>query len=179
MNPHSPNYAEMQEGEMNLVNQWSRVDPTRWIAGVLAGILAMAIAMVLAGIFSRVAGMDFLFPVKLMATPVLGSSATEFAAGAGSVIVGAFVLALIGGFWGLVYSHFVFTNSLSALLPMGLVWAVYLWIFNWNLYFQSFKTISVTNLPRSLVFFVCIAYGLSLCSVAFFHRALGGSRARA
>ncbi len=157
---------------MNLVSQWSRVDPTRWIAGVLAGVLAMVIAMVLAGIFSTAGGMDFLFPVKLMATPILGSSATEFAAGAGAVIVGGLVVALIGGFWGFVYSHFVFTNSLSALLPMGLVWAVYLWIFNWCLYFQSFKTISVTQLPRSLVLFVCIAYGLSLSSVAFFDRVL-------
>jgi hypothetical protein len=172
MNPHSPNYAETQEGEMNLVVHWSRVDPTRWISGVLAGILAMAIAMVLAGIFSTAGGMGFLFPVKLMATPVLGSSATEFASGAGAVIVGAIVVGIIGAFWGFVYSHFVFTNSLSALLPMGLVWAVYLWIFNWNLYFQSFKTISVTNLPRSLVLFVCIAYGLSLSSVAFFDRAI-------
>lgn len=172
MNPHSPDYAQSQEGEMNLVDKWSRVDPTRWIAGVMAGILAMAIAMVLAGIFSTAGGMGFLFPLKLMATPILGASATEFASGAGSVIVGGIVLAMIGGFWGFVYSHFVFTNSLSALLPMGLVWAVYLWIFNWNLYLQSFRTISVTELPRSLVFFVCVAYGLSLCSVTFFDRAL-------
>jgi hypothetical protein len=172
MNPHSPDYAQMQEGEMNLVDKWSRIDPTRWIAGVMAGILAMVIAMVLAGVFAKAGGMDFLFPVKLMATPIMGASATEFAAGIGAIIVGAIVLAFIGGFWGFVYSHFVFSNSMSALLPMGLVWAIYLWIFNWNLYLQSFKTISVTDLPRSLVFFVCLAYGFSLSSVTFFDRAI-------
>jgi hypothetical protein len=172
MNPHSPGYAESQEGEMNLVVQWTRIDPTRWIAGALAGILGMVIAMVLGGIFSKAGGMDFLFPVKLMATPILGASATEFAAGAGAIIVGALVVGALGAFWGFVYGHFVFSNSMSALLPMGLVWAVYLWIFNWNLFLQSFKTISVTDLPRSLVFFVCLAYGFSLASVAFFDRAL-------
>lgn len=176
LNPHSPDFAASQEGEMNLVAQWSRIDPTRWISGILSGILGGGVLMIVAGLFASSGGMEFTFPIKLMATPVLGASATELGQNLNALIVGALMIEAGCTFWGFVYSHFVFTNRLSALAPMGLVWGVYLWIFDWNLFLQSFKTISVTQVPRAPVFFICLSYGLSLVSVTFFDRALRGSR---
>lgn len=176
LNPHSPDYAASQEGEMNLVSQWSRIDPTRWISGILAGILGGGVLMVVAGLFASRGGFEFTFPIKLMATPFLGASATEIGQNMNALIVGALFIEVIATFWGFVYSHFVFTNKVGSLAAMGVVWGIYLWIFNWNLYFQSFKTISVTQLPRAPIFFICIAYGLSLISVTFFDRALRGSK---
>ena len=174
MNPHSPDFAESQEGEMNLVAEWTRVDPIRWVSGILAGLLAGAVAMLVAGVIATWGGFEFWFPIKLMATPILGSTATEIGMNLGPIIVGLMVIEFLAVFWGVIYSHFVYSNNTGPLLAMGLVWGVYLWIFNWNLYFQSFKTISVTNLPRSWVMVVCLSYGLSLSTVRFFDRAFRG-----
>jgi hypothetical protein len=176
VNPHSPNFAESQEGEMNLVAQWSRIDPTRWICGILAGVVGGVVLMFVAGLFASSAGMEFVFPIKLMATPFLGSAATQVGPNFNSLLVGALFIEAISTFWGFVYSHFVYTNKLGSLAAMGIVWGIYLWIFNWNLYLQSFKTISVTQLPRGPVMAVCLAYGLSLVTVSFFDRALRGSK---
>jgi len=160
--------------EYNLVEVWLRRDPARWIAGVLGGIFACAVAMGLAGLIAQSTGHEFLFPVKLMGTIVLGSAATEVGSNMDSVIAGGAVVGAICVFFGVVFAHFTGTNSLAALLPMGVVWGIFSWIFLWNLFLQSYTTIFAARIPSGPIFPICIAYGLALSSIAFFDPLLRG-----
>jgi hypothetical protein len=157
--------------EYNLVEVWLRRDPVRWLAGAIAGALACSIALLVASLLAQAAGYEFYFPIKLMGTPLLGASATVTGEFAG-VWAGCAVSGLICIFWGVIYAHFIGTNSLAALLPMGLVWGVFSWIFTWNLFLQSFRTIFDARLSSGGAFLVCMAYGLSLSTLAFFDRLL-------
>lgn len=162
--------------DLNLVNMWLKIDPIRWKAGEAAGLFAGLVTLVFAMIVSALAGYEFLFPAKLLATIVSGPAATSVNAGFGSVLTGVVVLEGLCLVLGLVFAHFVFTNSLQALLLMGLVWATFSWIFIWNLFFQSFRGILWAQIPSGAVFPICIVFGLALTSVAFFDRAFRGTR---
>jgi hypothetical protein len=109
-----------------------------------------------------------------MGTAILGPTATEIGTNMNGVFAGLFLVEALAAFWGFVYAHFVKTNSLGALLAMGLVWGVFGWIFHWNLYFHSIKTILYAQVSPGAAFPVFLAYGLSLTSVAFFDRAFRG-----
>ncbi len=163
-----------QEEDYNLVETWLRKDPSRWAAGFLAGLFAGVVALGLASIISVMAGKEFTFAVKLMATPLLGSFATEAGTQAAAVIAGFILFEAICAFWGLVFAHFTQTNHLSSLLAMGLVWGLFSWIFIWNLFLQSFDPIFWAQISAGAVFPICLAYGISLTSVAFFDRIMGG-----
>jgi hypothetical protein len=154
--------------EYNLVEIWLRWDPARWAAGVLASLFAAALTMATAMVVANLAGYEIWFPLKLMATPVLGSVATEIGWNNQSICSGALVITSICLFWGVIYAHFTGTTSLKALLPMGLVWGAFSWIFLWNLFFQSFKTIRAAQMSSGALFPVCMVYGLGLASVAIF-----------
>jgi hypothetical protein len=54
---------------------------------------------------------------------------------------------------------------------MGLVWAVFAWIFHWNLYFHSIRTILASHVGPAAPLLVLAVWGVSLTSVAFFDRA--------
>lgn len=163
------------DNDLNVVEIWTRVDPVRWIAGALAGLLAGTIALLFAMAIATAAGREIWFPVKLLATTVLGPTATSFDSGQGAIAMGLVVFEGICTFWGVVYAHFTGTNSLASLLPMGLVWTALLWVFNWCLFLQSFRPVYVTATPYSVAFAVCLVYGISLCSVAFFDQLIRGS----
>jgi hypothetical protein len=156
--------------EYNLVEMWLRKDPVRWIAGALAGLFAGAVAMGLASFISSSIGLEPLFPVKLIGTVLLGPSATEIGVTNGA-ITGAILFESITLFLGMIFSHFVGSNKMSALLPMGLVWGV----FSWILFLQSFRPIFVARVSSSPVFLICIVFGLALASVKLFDRVLRGS----
>jgi hypothetical protein len=51
---------------------------------------------------------------------------------------------------------------------MGLVWGTFSWIFLWNLFMQSFRTIYVAQIPSASVFAIWMTFGISLTSLAFF-----------
>ncbi|MFZ9594638.1 MAG: hypothetical protein ACO3A2_01015 [Bdellovibrionia bacterium] len=157
--------------EYNLVEQWLRKDPMRWISGALAGVLAGAIAMVAAGMIASQSGLEFLFPLKLIGTIPLGAQATELGFTPGA-IAGGVVLGILCSVLGMIYSHFVFSNSLDALLAMGLVWGSFSWIFIWNLFMPSFRTIFNAHASSGVAFFICLLFGSSLSSVKLFYRAL-------
>ena len=159
--------------EYNLVEVWLRFDPRRWIAGVLAGLLASAVAMGVGMIISVNAGMDLWFPVKLVGSIILGPSATNTQLSSG-IIAGAALTAVACSFWGFVFAHFTGTNSLKALIPMGVVWGLFSWIFIWNLFMQSFHPIYAAHISSGAVFPICIAYGVALASVSFFDPLLRG-----
>lgn len=161
--------------EYNLVEAWLRKDPIRWIAGVLAGLLAGAAAIGIAMGIASVGGYEAWFPVKLMATPILGPEATEIGDQSRGILFGVGVIELICVFWGFIYAHFVSSNKWSILLAMGLVWATFSWIFTWNLYLQSFNTIYAAHMPSGPLFLICLGYGIVLSSVKVFDRILRGS----
>lgn len=158
--------------EVNLVALWLDFDRTRWVAGVLAGLFAGIVAIAVAMLLSVVGGGEVWFPVKLMATPILGAGATEYGFKLGALIVGFLFIEVLCAFWGFVYGHFVKTNSLGALLAMGLTWGIFGWIFIWNLFFHAFNTILYADVSAGAAFPVFIAYGVSLTVVGFFDRAL-------
>ncbi len=158
--------------EENLVEKWLRRDPVRWIAGGMAGVFAGAVAMGLAMVLASCAGMEIWFPVKLIGTVLLGASATEMGGAAGGIVAGSMVIGVLGALLGFVFSHFTYTNSIKALLAMGLVWGTFSWIFIWNLFLPSFKTIFAAQIPAGPVLPVCLIFGLALSSVAFFDRKL-------
>lgn len=161
--------------EVNLVEIWLRRDPVRWIAGALAGLFAGLIALAFAMVLSSAAGGDFWFPAKILGTILVGPFATEYGLNWSSILSGVLVLEAMGLFWGVVYAHMTGTNSLQALLPIGLVWGIFSWIFIWNLFLQSFQPLHAAGVASSVALFVCLVYGLSLTSVSFFDRALRGS----
>jgi hypothetical protein len=161
--------------EYNLVEIWLRRDPTRWIAGALGGVFAAVVAMVVAMVIAQSAGYEVWLPIKLMGTPILGAAATEIGNTSG-ILAGAFLTGMICVFWGVIFAHFTGTNSVSALLAMGLVWGTFSWIFIWNLFLPSFTTIFAARISAGAAFPVCIAYGLALASVAFIDPVLRGSK---
>jgi len=161
--------------EYNLVEMWLRKDPTRWVAGALAGLFAGAVAMGLAVFIASSIGLEPFFPLKLIGTILLGPSATEIGVANGA-ITGAVLFESLTLFLGVIFSHFVGSNKMGALLPMGLVWGIFSWIFIWNLFLQSFRPIFVAKVSSSPVFLVCLVFGLALTSVKLFDPLLRGNR---
>jgi hypothetical protein len=174
------NHAQASQGlppeDIDLVATWLVADKSRWIAGIAAGLFAGLVALGFAGVLAVAGGMEFLFPTKLMGSTILGPSATELGAHLSAVLVGLLFTEVLAAFWGFVYAHFIKTNALGALLAMGVVWGVFGWIFHWNLYFHSIKSILAANISPAAAFPVFLVWGLSLTSVAFFDRAFRGRR---
>lgn len=138
--------AEDLENDVNVVAWWTSVDKTRWAAGLVSGWVAGAIAMTVAGIFAISHGYQFLFPVKLLGTILLGAEATAYTSTAG-LVAGVIMCGFIFGLWGFVYAHFVRSSTCYTILGMGFTWGAFLWVFNWNLMLHSFKAISAAEIP--------------------------------
>ncbi len=156
------------EMDQNLVEIWLRRDPIRWISGAIAGLFASTVAILVAGGIASRYGFEFWFPLKLLGTILIGPSATEFGLDRGGMVAGGVLFEVLGLFLGVVYAHFTGTNRLLVLIPMGLVWGIFSWIFIWNLFMQSFPTIRAASIPPGPVFPICISFGLCLIFVPFF-----------
>lgn len=165
------------EKDIDLVGPWLKLDPTRWMAGALAGLFAGLVALVFGGILAKGAGMEMLFPVKLMALPFLGSSATQVGTSGGAataLAVGLAAFEALCAFLGAVFAHFTYTNASGPLLGMGFTWGAFSWIFLNNLFGQSFDAIRAADISHGAGFGFWMVFGLSLTSVAFFDRLLRG-----
>lgn len=158
-----------QETDLNLVEMWLRKDPTRWMAGVLGGIFSGGVAILVGGLISKSHGLEFVFPIKFAALPIVGNAATAVSPG-GSLMLGLFLFLGLAAFLGFLFSHFTPTNMFAALLGMGFVWGTFSWIFITNLFMQSWVDIRATDIPNSATFFVTLSYGLSLVSVGMFDK---------
>ena len=158
--------------DIDMVATWLQADRTRWMAGVITGAIAGCIALIVAGILAVMNGSEFVYPIKLMATMVLGFEATDLTAGLSTLVVGFLVFEAITAFWGFVYSHFVRAQSFGGLFVMGAVWGFFSWVFQWNLFFHSFKPILYSGVEASAAFVVCMAYGLSMSLIGSIDRAL-------
>ncbi len=163
------------EPDMNLVEMWTRKDPSRWVAGAIAGVVAGVVSLVVAGILCKMGGMEFVFPEKFAATILLGAKATNIGADLGPVIAGFVLYEIVAAFLGFVYAHFVFSNNRTALLSMGFVWGVFSWIFIWNLFLQSFNQIFAAKQPAGPLFLICVVFGVSLSCLSLFSRGPGRS----
>lgn len=166
------NERDPDDNDSNLVEFWLKKDPVRWISGALAGVVAAWIAFGFASLMAAASGNEPWFAIKFMATPLFGAEATELGMHVGHIVGGLAFLSVIGGIVGLAFGHFVFTNSIPALLAMGLVWAAFSWIFISNLFFQSIRALHFMNVSPAVTFPVCVVYGISLACVAFFDRML-------
>jgi hypothetical protein len=166
MNTH----AEV-ENDYNIVALWTSVDVTRWIAGVIAGVIAGCIAATVAGMIATSQGYEFLFPVKLLGTALLGREATAYGNVAG-LLAGIIVWGVFTVGWGFVFGHFVRTNHFFSLLGMGFTWGVFSWVFTWNLYLHSVKAISASNIPPGPAFAVCLAYGFGMMTIGLVDKAI-------
>jgi hypothetical protein len=157
--------------DINIVENWLRCDPKRWAAGVISGIVSIWVAFALGGALAASSGLQSTFPVKLIGTIIVGPRATDYHLAQG-LIAGAILVTLLGAFLGFLYAHFVYSNSLKALLPMGLVWGLFSWIFIWNLFMQSFKLIFAAQVPSNGAMPVCLAFGLGLSCIKIVDKAI-------
>jgi hypothetical protein len=144
-----------EDNDINLVALWTSVDKVRWAAGIVSGAIAGAIAMIVGGIISTAHGLEFVFPIKLLGTVLLGNTATAYNNTSG-LLAGLIVLGFLSMLWGFVYGHFVRSNAAAAMLGMGFTWGAFSWIFIWNLFLHSFKAISASEVPSTAAFFVCM-----------------------
>ena len=165
----NPSTPAAQEEDMNIVALWLRKDPKRWIAGGVAGLVAGLISMAVAATLSATHGMDPTFAIRLLGLPIVGASATEYGNSTG-LIAGFVFYEFLAMFWGALYGHFVATSHFKSLLAMGLVWGTFFWIFDFNLYAQSFKSVLAAQVPPGAAFVVCVTYGLSLSVIGLFDR---------
>lgn len=171
-------HTEMEK-DIDLVAPWLKMDPTRWLAGAMAGVFGGLVALGIAAIYCQMQGDEALFPVKLMALPFLGSTATEVGLGnttALPVAVGLIAFEALCAFLGAVFAHFTYTNAFGPLVGMGFTWGAFSWIFINNLFSPSFLTIRAAELSRGAGFGFWMAFGLSLISVSFFDRMLRGQK---
>lgn len=89
--------------DIDLVAPWLKMDKTRWLAGAFAGVFGGLLALAFGAMLAKMGGHEALFPVKIMALPFLGSTATEV--GVTNVTIKAIVVGLVAfealcAFWG-------------------------------------------------------------------------------
>ncbi len=174
--PHNISSAtanQNEEGDINLVSDWVKLDVVRWMAGFGGGVFSGVVMLVFAMVLSATSGGDLWLPTKMLALPILGASALEYGLGA-SVIVGTIATLLLCGFLGIVFAHFTRTNRFLPLVSVGATWGIFSWIFLNNLFFKSWRDYYAAGTSDGAAFFVCLVFGMSLVSVAFFDRMVRG-----
>jgi hypothetical protein len=174
MNMHT--HHDAVEKDDNLVEFWLKRDPKRWLAGAAAGMFSGIVTLAFAAVLSAALGRDPWLPIKLIASIPAGPEATELGFNVPMLFIGFITFEILMVVLGVAFAHFVFTNALSALLGMGVVWGTFAWVFLWNLYLPSFMTIRAARIPSGPVLFICLVMGISLTAVAFFDRAIRGNR---
>lgn len=162
-----------EEGEMDLIALWLIFDLPRTIAGALAGVTAGLIALVFAGVLAKAGGYEFWYSFKIPAAPILGNDALTYGM-TPAIVVGTIVHSVICAVLGMVYSHFVKWNKLSALLACGFMWGTFSWVFINNLFVNSFQNIRELAIPKGPAFFVLLVFGFSLSSLKIFDRMICG-----
>jgi hypothetical protein len=172
MNPlKSRNFnPDSLDGEHNLVELLCNFRAARIRAGILAGIVA-GIAMIVYGmIYCAINGVDITAPMKIAGLPILGNSAMAYGSATG-IAVGLAAFFAYSIFHGMTYAHVTGGNRRGALFGMGLTWAAYSWIFVTCLFMPAFRSYYEAEIPRGVMFFAWIVWGLALMSVRFFDRA--------
>lgn len=157
------------EGEYNVVELWSKIRAARLRAGVLAGIFAGTMMLIFGVVYCAINGMDLTMPMKITALPILGRQALAFGSVSG-LVVGLISFYILMSFLGAVYAHFTGTNHRGNLFGIGLTWGAYGWIFITCLFAPAFHAYYEANIPRGVMFFAWLVYGVSLMSVKWFDK---------
>lgn len=170
MSTHSQ--ADVTGEESDIVEMWMHIDKTRWVAGAMAGVFAGIAMMAVAMLFSVMGGLEFWFPVKLVAVPFLGADAMEIGMHMGAIVTGLVFHFLLAVVLGVIYAHFTITNKFWPLMGAGFTWGTFSWIFMNNLFIQAFRDVSAVQIPKGPALFVDLAFGFALVSVSMFDRML-------
>lgn len=171
MNPlKSRNFnPETLEGEHNLVELLCNFRAVRLRAGVLAGIFAGIMMLAFGMIYCAVKGIDITAPFKIAALPILGNAAMAYGSMTG-IAVGLAAFFAYSIFFGAAYAHVTGGNHRGALLGMGLTWAAFSWVFVTCLFMPAFRSYYEAEIPRGVMFFAWITWGLALMSVMWFDK---------
>lgn len=157
------------EGEYNVVELWSKIRPARLRAGALAGVFAGTMMQIFGMIYCAIVGRDLTTPMKITALPILGRDALAFNSVSG-LIVGLIAFYALMSFLGTVYGHFTGNNHKGNLFGIGLTWGAYGWIFITCLFAPAFDAYYEADIPRGVMFFAWLVYGISLMSVKWFDK---------
>ncbi len=157
------------EGEFNLVEMWNTFRAERIRAGFFAGIFASVMMLIFGMIYCAATGRDILAPMKIAALPFMGGAAMTYGMGPG-LALGTVVFFILMIFLAIVYAHFTGVNDRKGLLGMGVTWGAFGWVFITNLMAPSFRGYLTADIPRGVMFFAWMVYGVSLCSVAWFDK---------
>lgn len=157
------------EGEHNLVELLCNFRAVRLKAGVVSGIIAGIAMQVFGMIYCLVKGIDVTAPMKIAALPVLGNSAMAYGSTSG-IVVGLAVFFAYSIFHGMTHAHVTGGNHRGALFGMGLTWGAFSWIFVTCLFMPAFRDYYAAEIPRGVMFFAWLVWGVALMSVMFFDR---------
>jgi hypothetical protein len=162
-----------EEGDINIVTSWLIFDLPRTIAGAMAGVFAGLVAWTFAGFLAKAGGYEFWYPFKIPATIILGRDALTSGM-TSAVVIGTIVHSIICAVLGMVYSHFVKSNRIDALLGAGFMWGTFSWVFINNLFVRSILNVRELELPNGPAFFVLLVFGFSLATLKIFDRLICG-----
>ena len=156
-------------GEFNLVAIWTHFRSERLKAGLMAGIFAGVMAQIFGMIFCAIKGLDPTIPMRFMALPMFGNKVMQFGSVNG-IIFGLITFFALAIFLGMVFAHFTGVNHKKALFPMGLTWGIFGWIFITCLFMPANRNYYAAEIPRGVMFFGWLTFGVSLMSVAMFDK---------
>lgn len=157
------------EGEHNLVELLCNFRASRLKAGVLAGIVAGIAMQIFGMIYCASQGIDITAPMKIAGLPILGNAAMAYGSTTG-IVVGLLAFFAYSIFHGMSYAHVTGGNHKGALFGIGLTWAAWSWIFVTCLFMPAFRSYYEAEIPRGVMFFAWIVWGLSLQSVKWFDK---------
>jgi hypothetical protein len=157
------------EGEFNVVALWTKLRMSRIRAGVCAGIFAGAMMQLFGVIYCAIKGWDLLMPFKISALPILGREALAFGSVPG-IVVGLIAFYTLAIVLGTAYAHFTGNNHKGVRFGIGLTWGLWGWVFITCLFSPSFQPYSEADIPRGVMFFAWLVFGISLMSVAWFDK---------
>ena len=156
-------------GEYSLVAMWCAPRRARLIGGLLAGAFAGTMMLLFGMIYCAATGNDIMAPMKISAIPFLGGDALAYGSVPG-LVVGTIAFYTVMSLLGMAYGHLTGINSRKGLFGVGLTWGAFGWVFINNLFLPAFRPYLAAGIPRGVMFFAWMVYGLSLMSVMWFDR---------
>jgi hypothetical protein len=154
-------------GEYNVVELWTKFRGARIRAGIMAGIFAGVMMQLFGVAYCAVKGMDLAMPFKIAALPIIGRDALAFGSVPG-LVVGLIMFYVLMSFLGAVYAHFTGNNHTGVRFGIGITWGAWGWVFITCLFSPSFQAYNEADIPRGVMFFAWMVYGISLMSVKWF-----------
>jgi hypothetical protein len=157
------------EGEYNVVALWTKLRMARIYAGVGAGIFAGLMMQLFGVAYCAFKGWDLAMPFKIPALPILGRDALAYGS-MQAIVVGCLVFYALTIVLGVAYAHFTGNNHRGVRFGIGLTWGLWGWVFISCLFSPSFQSYSEADIPKGVMFFAWLVFGISLMSVSWFDK---------